>query len=385
MENARTVAILGGGSGGVVAANTLRKLLPREHRIILIDKESQHLFAPSLLWLMIGDRSPTKISRPLRRLERKGIKIIQGEIRGIDPEKRTVLINNKCIAADALIVALGADYAPQKIPGLLEAGHNAYTLKGATDIRDSLKTFKGGRIVILTAAPAYKCPAAPYEAAMLVEYHSRRLGIRDKTKIKIYAAEPAPMGTAGPEVSRQVRQMVESKGIIYHPNHQVTDVDSKTKTIQFVDGTTTEFDLLIYVPPHVAPKVVVDAGLVAESGWIAVDRNTLETQFKDVYAVGDVTSIPLKIGKPLPKAGVFAHAQAEIVAHNIAVKWTGQGTSTAFQGEGKCFIEMGDKRAGIGSGNFYAEPSPTIKVKRPNMLWHLSKVMFEKHWLHRWF
>lgn len=385
MENSKTVMILGGGSGGVVAANTLRKLLPAQHRIILIDKEAEHLFAPSLLWLMIGDRSPAKISRPLKRLERKGIEVIQGEIRGIDPEARTVQVNGRSIAADALIVALGADYAPQNVKGLAEAGHNAYTLKGATGIRDSLDAFKSGRIVILTAAPAYKCPAAPYEAAMLVEYHCRRLGIREKVQIEVFAAEPGPMGTAGPEVSKQVRTLVESKGIAYHPSHQVTEVDPKEKTIRFAGGDSAIFDLLIYVPPHQAPKVVAEAGLIAESGWVAVNRSTLETKFKDVYAVGDVTSIPLTMGKPLPKAGVFAHAQAEVVARNLAVKWTGKGTPAAFQGEGKCFIETGDKRAGIGAGNFYAEPSPQVRVKRPNIGWHLSKVMLEKYWLYRWF
>ena len=198
MKDSKTIAILGGGSGGVVAANKLRKLLPREHRISLIDKEAEHLFAPSLLWVMIGDRNPTKISRPLRRLQRKGIEVMQGDIQRIDPDKRTVQVNNQTIRADALIVALGADYAPQNVKGLSDAGLNLYTLKGATGIRDSLKNFKNGRIVLLTAAPLYKCPAAPYEAAMLIEYHCRRLGLRDKTQIEIYAAEAGPTGTAGP-------------------------------------------------------------------------------------------------------------------------------------------------------------------------------------------
>lgn len=385
MEQAKTVAILGGGSGGIVAASRLRKLLPRGYRIILVDKQSDHLFAPSLLWLMIGDRNPEKISRPLSRLKRKGIEVIQGDIQAIDPRARTVKVNDKLITADALIVALGADYAPQNVKGLVEAGHNAYTLKGATAIRNALSAFKGGKIVFLTAEPVYKCPAAPYEAAMLVEYHCRRLGIRKKTKIAVYAAEPGPMGTAGPEVSKQVRQMVESKGISYHPLHQITEADAKARLLKFADGSTAKFDLLIYVPPHVAPTVVAEAGLLAESGWIAVDRNTLETKFEDVYALGDVTSIPLKMGKPLPKAAVFAHAQAEIVAHNISAKWAGRVGRDSFNGKGKCFIEIGDHRAGMGAGNFYAEPTPQVNVKHPNLFWHLSKVWFERYWLYKWF
>lgn len=385
MKKSRTVTILGAGSGGVVVANTLRKLLPRSDRIVVIDKEQEHLFAPSLLWVMIGDREPDRISKPIKSLERKGIEVVHGEVSRIDPNLRTVEVDGQAITSDALIIALGADYAPQNVPGLSTAGLNAYTLQGASAIRDSLNQLKQGRVVVLTAAPAYKCPAAPYEMAMLIEYHCRRLGVRDRVQIDVYAAEPGPMGTAGPEVSKQLRQMVESKGIAYHPSHQVTEVDSKERTIKFSDGSTATFDLLIFVPPHQAPVVVKEAGLLSESGWVSVDRHTLETKFKDVYAIGDVTSIPLKMGKPLPKAGVFAHGQAEVVAKNIAKKWTGQGSEASFQGEGKCFIETGDKRAGIGTGNFYAEPFPQVLVKRPGLKWHVGKVFFEKYWLWKWF
>ena len=246
--------------------------------------------------------------------------------------------------------------------------------------------FQGGKIVILTANPVYKCPAAPYEAAMLIEYFCRKYGIRSKTEIALYAAEPGPMGTAGPEVSRAVRQMVESKGIKYYPSYQVTEADPKTKRIVFSAGVTANFDLLFFVPPHRAPEVVKQAGLLGENGWGIVDRNTLQTKYKDIYAIGDVIAIPLKMGKPLPKAGVFAHAEAEVVARNIARQWTGQqGGARSFNGHGQCFIEIGDHRAGLGSGNFYAEPTPTVKIKAPGIAWHLLKILFEKYWLTRWF
>ncbi|MBI2606517.1 MAG: NAD(P)/FAD-dependent oxidoreductase [Deltaproteobacteria bacterium] len=384
-----TVLILGGGVGGVVAAGTLRKLLPKEHRIIVVDREQNHLFAPSLLWLMIGDRKSQKIARPLARLNRKGIEFVQGETESIDPEKKSVRVSGRELArelaADALIVSLGADLVPQAIPGLKEAGQNIYTLDGAESISRSLSSFAGGKIVVLTAAPAYKCPAAPYEAAMLIDYHLKRLGVRAKTRIDLYAAEPAPMGTAGPEVSAGVRQMVESKSIQYFPNHQVTEVDAVSRRIKFANGVNADFDLLFYVPPHRAPEVVKNAGLLSESGWVSVDRHTLETKFKGVYAIGDVTAIPLKMGKPLPKAGVFAHGQAEVVARNIAAEWTARGEKHRFDGVGQCFIETGGHRAGIGKGNFYAEPTPQVAIKQPAIRWHLAKILFEKQWLWKWF
>jgi sulfide:quinone oxidoreductase len=239
--------------------------------------------------------------------------------------------------------------------------------------------------VVLTAAPAYKCPAAPYEAAMLIDAHLRRRGLGDRTGIDLYAAEPGPLGVAGPEVSAGVRQMVEAKGIAYHPEHQVTRVDPSERRLTFANGATADFDLLAYVPPHRAPEVVGRSGLVDDTGWIPVDRDTLQTRFPGVYAIGDVTNIPLKVGKPLPKAGVFAEREAMVVAHNIAREITDGGEPDSYDGHGECFVETGEGKAGFGRGNFYAEPTPQVKLHPVGRRWHLSKVLFEKTWLRRWF
>lgn len=385
MDQSRTVLILGAGVGGVVAAHHLRKLLPPQDKIIIFDREENHLFAPSLLWLMIGDRRPEKISRPIERLSRKGITVVQGEIEKIDPNSRTVIAQGKSYQGDAIIISLGAEYNDDAIPGLSKAGHNLYTLRGATDIRDAWKTFSGGKLTVLTAAPAYKCPAAPYEAALLADYHLKRLGFRGKSEVSVYAAEPGPMGTAGPQVSAAVKQMIEARRIKYFPSHQVTEVDPIKKMLRFANGAEALFDLLIYVPPHQSPKVIRDAKLTSESGWISVDRHKFTTQYSGVYAIGDVTSVPLKIGRPLPKAGIFAHAQAEVVAHNIAAEWSGISERKSFDGQGQCFIEIGHHRAGIGKGNFYAEPAPAIDIKAPGFWWHYGKIAFEKYWLWKWF
>ena len=385
MAEGRSVLVLGGGVGGVVAAHRLRSQLPGDHRVILIDRERQHLFQPSLLWLMIGQREADQIRRPLDGLRRKGIEVVHGEIEQINPAERTAQVSGKHWKADALVIALGADLVPGQIPGLEQAGHNLYSLQGATAFRQALRQFAGGRLVVLTATPAYKCPAAPYEAAMLIEGELRRRGIRDHVQIDFYAAEPGPMGVAGPEVSAAVRQMVEQKGVQYHPEHQVQAVDGTSRRITFTKGATAEYDLLLYVPPHRVPTAVRESGLVGESGWITVDRHTLETRFPFVYALGDVTAIPLKLGKPLPKAGVFAHGQGEVVARNLARIWTGRGKGARFDGHGACFIEAGGGKAGYGSGDFYAEPAPQIKLHPPGRWWHFGKVLFERRWLQKWF
>ncbi|MDE2118474.1 MAG: NAD(P)/FAD-dependent oxidoreductase [Betaproteobacteria bacterium] len=381
----RTVLVLGAGIGGIVAAETLRKLLPASDRVIAVDRTEQHFFQPSLLWLMVRERTPQEFSRPLNRLYRRRIEFRQGSITRIDPAQREVEIDGQPLHADALVIALGAEYSPETIPGLAEAGLCIYTMEGATAIRDALARFSGGRIVILTAAPQYKCPAAPYEAALLVDDYLSKRGLREKTTIEFFAAEPRPMFVAGPELGAAVRGMVEARGIAYHPEHQVKEVDPVNRRIAFANGAATEFDLLLYIPPHRAPAVVREAGLTNESGWVPVDRHTLQTKFDNVFAIGDITTIPLKMGRPLPKAGVFAHAQAEVVAHNIAHAWTGKGTPRQFSGEGMCFIETGGGRAGIGKGNFYAEPTPQVEMRGPNRFWHMGKILYEKYWLYRRF
>ncbi len=377
----KTVMVLGGGIGGVVAATRLRKLLGREHRVVLVERETDHLFQPSLLWLMLGWRRPEQIQRPIGRLARRGIEIVRGSVERIDPARRTVVVNGMEQAADYLVIAMGAELAPESIPGLTQAGHNLYSLAGAQTLSAARAKFQRGRLALLVSAMPFKCPAAPYEAAMLLEDDCRRRGVRAAVSVDVYTPEPGPMATAGPEVSKQLRRMVESKGIGYHTEHAVTQIDADQRLIHFANGASAGLDLLVYVPPHRAPQVVKDAGLTGPSGWVGVDRATLATSHQGVYAVGDVTGIPLAIGKPLPKAGVLAHGQAEVVARNIASEIRGEPAEAAFTGDGACFVETGDGRAGYGSGNFYAEPAPQLRLRPPGRLLHWGKVLYEKFWL----
>ncbi len=380
-----TIIVLGGGIGGTVAATRLRKQLPPEYRIILIERESRYAFSPSFLWLMVGKRLAKNITRSRTKLSKLGIELIQGEIDNIDASQRSVRVNGQELSADYLLIALGAEMAPETIPGLSEAGHTFYTLEGAERLNRARQEFRAGRLVILVSSMPFKCPAAPVEAALLLESDCRQRNIRQAVQVDMYTPEPGPMALAGPENSRALREMVEAKGITYHPEHALTQVDPVKKRLHFANDTTADFDLLVYVPPHRAPQVVCKAGLVGESGWIPVDKYTLATKFPNVYAIGDVTGIQLSIGKPLPKAGVIAHGQAEVVANNLIHEITGKGAPTRFNGQGECFIEIGDGKAGLGRGNFYAEPAPKMKLYHPGYFLHWGKVAFEKYWLFKWF
>ena len=385
MSGRKTILILGGGVGGVVTARRLRRRLPRSHRVILVEREAQHVFSPSLLWLMTGDRSEKQISRPIAGLKKSGIEVVQGEVDRIDPVKKSVDVGDQNITADYLVVALGSELVPEAIPGLAEAGHNFYAVEGARSLNQARTDLTKGNIAVLVCGMPFKCPAAPYEAAMLLEADVGKRGVRETVSVDLFTPEPGPMLVAGPEVSAKVLGTVEDRGVTVHTEHVVTSVDPSERVIRFENGSSAPFDLLAYVPLHRVPSVVRAAGLASESGWISVNRDTLETEHSSVYAIGDVTGIPLVIGKPLPKAGVFAHGEAEVVADNIVHAITGKGAPRKFDGHGACFIEIGDGRAGFGSGNFFAEPAPKISLRKPGMLPHLGKVAFEKYWLYRWF
>jgi len=382
-----TTLVLGGGIGGMVAANEIRRQLPSAHRVVLVEKNAQHAFAPSFLWLMTGDREPNQVRRPLAGLLRRGVELVPAEVLGIELVQRKVRTSAAEIAYDHLIVALGADLAPGAIPGLADASQTFFTFEGATRLWDTLKSFSGGRIAVVVSAMPYKCPGAPHEGAMLIADYFRRRGLSAKVEIHLFTPESQPMPVAGPQLGEAVRGMLHAKGIDFHPLHKLTSVDPGAREMSFDNGVRLGYDLLVAVPPHRAPRAAVDAGLTNQAGWIPVDPQTLRTSQDGVYAIGDVTAIPIPgrwkpdVPLMLPKAGVFAHAQAEVVAQRIVADVTGRSCEAAFCGDGYCMLEAGEDLAGFALGNFFAEPAPNVQLRQIGKAWHVGKVLFEKWWL----
>ncbi len=376
-----TILVLGGGVGGVVAANELHTKLKEKAHIIVAERSPQQSFPPSYLWVMTGVRQTNTISRDITGLERKQIEVVAGEVEKIDTKGKKVVVAGRDIHYDYLIIALGASLDYDAIPGMA-AAHTFYTLEGAAKLHAELIGFKSGSIAIVIGDQTYKCPAAPYEGAMLLEgfFHSRN--IRHNIELAVYTPEPAPLPIAGETAGAAVQEMLAHKGIHFHGDKEVTSV--KKGEIQFGDDTSAECDLLITVPPHKVPTVVSDSGLTDKSGWIPVDMRTLETSSEDVFAIGDVASVKLFDGKSLPKAGVFAHGQAEVVARNIAARILGHAKREEYDGSGYCFLEAGGGVAGMAQGDFFAEPRH-ITLRTPSPVWHWGKVAYERYWLWKWY
>lgn len=380
-----TTVVLGGGIGGVVVARRLRARVGDGHRIIVIDRSESHLFQSSLLWLLNGSRREDQIRKPLARLRRHGIEFLNEEIIGIDVDRRLVTTARATHPFDYLVVALGARTAPESAPGFTEMAHDLYSADGCRDIRDALRRFRGGRVGVVVTSIPFKCPAAPYEAAFLVEALLRRRGIRDCCEVHLYTPEHQPMPVAEASVGASIVDMLAARGIHYHPLFTFERMRPGTKEIVDAEGRSERADLWIAVPPHRVPDVVRSAGLSGVSGWIHVDPETLRTGHPRVYAIGDVTSIRLPSGKSLPKAGVFAHHEAEVVAAEIASQIRGESSSAHFAGDGACWVEVGGGRAAFARGNFYRDPEPRMRVVAPSRLRHWAKVAFERWWLWRWF
>ena len=375
----KRIVILGAGIGGIAATNELSKRVGGRHEIVLVDQSERYEFSPSYLWVMSGSRELSQISVPLQRVARKGVRFQRSTVIAIDPKARTVSTDTGLLEADYLLVALGATTHMSGLEDVARVGHNFYTAAGSQAIRDLGSRAAQAQLAVVVCSMPFKCPAAPYEAAMLWQASAKRHG--GAAAVSIYTPEPGPMPVAGEKVSAQLVELLNRKKIRYFPKHTIKGL-TPAGQLDFSE-LAPSFDHLGYIPKHSVPSLLVQAGLAAANAWVAVDRYTMRTAFAGVYAVGDCVGIPLVNGKALPKAGVFAHGQGEAAAANIADELEGRAASHKFDGHGQCFVEMGGLMAGRGVGNFYAEPNPDVRMTAPGPWNHLGKVMFEKYWLNR--
>lgn len=389
----RTILILGGGWGGLTVAHHLRSLLSSDHRIVVVECRDSFSLYVSYLWLMTGERdSPQQIERAMGTLKREGIEWVHAEAELLDPQARTVVTDAGEMTGDYVVLALGAELAPESIPGFGEAAYNLYDAEGAAGLQEALEEFDGGKIVVLIAGAPFRCPAAPYEAAMLIDALTRARGVRDRCDIALYTPEARPMAVAGPAVGEALQALLEERGIGYYPQHAVTRIDAELGILEF-GATTVPYDLLVGVPPHRAPTLVVDSGLVDATGYVPVhpqtleilsDVDTLETQYPNVFAIGDVTSVRLLNSTFLPKAGVFAEGQAKVVANRIAADIAGEPAPRGYDGAGFCYVEVGEGMAAYGSGDFYAFPGPRVTLDMPTRDARKAKEEYEQL-LDAWF
>jgi sulfide:quinone oxidoreductase len=375
------ILILGGGVGGTLTANLLARKLRRridrgEIELVVVDATGRHVYQPGFMYIAMGGERAEKLERPEGSLLDKEVTLIVGEVERVDEAHQTVsLTDGLVLGYDQLVLATGSRIVPEEIEHFESEAHHFYTADGALRLRRALDAFTGGRIVIGIAGMPYKCPPAPLEVAFLIESELKDRGLRDASELHFCS----PIGRAFTieSVSDMATPILEEKGIELHTFFNVEAIDPERRTVLSLEGEELPYDLLILVPPHKGQQFLIESGLApAPGGWLPTDRHTLLVGDRpNVYALGDATDLPLS------KAGSTAHFEAPVVAERVAAAIEGRepsGKHADYEGKVMCFFEIGDGKGTLLQFDYEHPPKPP----KPNQLWHLGKIVFNKTYWH---
>ncbi len=371
------VLILGAGFGGLELATRLSDEVADQVEITLIDQSDHFVFGYSKLDVMFGRQQPDAVKLSYRDMSKPSLTFRRETVTAIDPVTRTVTTDGNTYETDILVVALGADIVPELTPGLVEGGNEFYTVEGAERLRDVIPNFERGDAIVGVLGPFFKCPAAPYECAMMLHQALVDRGARDATTIKVMTPMTMPIPISQ-EASAGIVGALEERGIEFCPETVVTSLDPATHQASLRGGGSVNYDLFLGVPVHRAPAVVAESAL-AEDGWIPVDHTTFATRFPDVYAVGDVTSAPV------PRVGVIAEGEAGTVADVLVHRLRGGQDPAAYQGVATCYIEFGGAEVAKFDVNFLGGPTPTGIFAEPSLALAAAKKDFGSTRRRRWF
>ena len=374
----KTVLILGAGFAGLELATTLSEEVPEDVDVTIVDSSDAFVFGYSKLDIMFGRQSLHEVRLPYSRLNKPSVRFVRETVTAIDPERRRVTTNASVYEPDILVVALGADLEPSATPGLVEEGTEYYSIEGADRVSRVLPNFEGGDVIVGVLGPFFKCPAAPFETALMMHDFLERRGLRKRSTIKVISPMPRPIPISA-EASQGILDALGERDIGWWPESKITAMDPGTRTASLADGRTADYDLLLGVPVHRAPRVVGDSELVTDDGWIPVDHTTFATRFEGVYAAGDVTSAPV------PRVGAVAEGEARTGAEVLIHQIRGGADPEPYRGMATCYIEIPRNQGGPVRRKFPEWPD-TLRILHAGVGSHRgSKVEFGATRRLRWF
>jgi sulfide:quinone oxidoreductase len=362
------IVVLGGGVGGTLAANLLSKELGRDARITVVDPTGMHVYQPGFLYVALGQANGRWLARDERTLLRRDVELaVEGASR-VDVERDVVkLVRGGSLPYDYLVLATGSRLTPDVVPGLTEGAYEFYSLEGAQRLREALRGFRGGRILVGIAGIPYKCPPAPVEFVFMVEEHLRKRGLRGRSEVTLLS--PLNRAFTIEPASKLIQPIMEQRGIRLSTFFNVESVDPAAGTVSSLEGEKAEYDFLVLVPPHRGQDVVDASGLGDASGWLPTDRSTLQVgEHERVFALGDATDLPIS------KSGSTAHFEAPVVASRIASLVRGTAPKSNYGGRVMCFLETGNQRATALRFDYEHPPVPP----RPSRAWHMAKWIFNR-------
>jgi sulfide:quinone oxidoreductase len=371
------ILVLGAGFGGLELSTRLSEALGDELDLVLIDQSDSFIFGFSKLDVMFGRTPPAAVVHSYGDIVKPGVRFVQSTIRSIDPEAKRVETDSGTFEADIIVVALGADLDPAATPGLVEAGHEFYTVPGAFALREVLSSFLGGHVIVGVTSTPFKCPPAPSETALLLHDYFTQRGIRDDSEISLVMPMGVPIPPS-PAASTALLAAFAERGINWYPERLVSRLDPDRGVAVFADGTDMPFDLFLGIPVHKVPAVVAESGLTVD-GWVPVDSLTLETSYPDVFAIGDVTSVGT------PKAGTFSEGQASVVADQIISRAHNESSTSTYDGQGICYLEFGHDLVARVSATFLSGAAPVGDLEGPSEAIADDKRDFGQSRIQRWF
>lgn len=373
------VVVLGAGFGGLELTTALSEAFGEEMDIVLIDKGDGFVFGFSKLEVMFGRQGVDEVLHYYRDFVKPGVRFVQTTVRSIDPAARIVVTDAGTFEADFLVVALGADLDPAATPGLVEGGNEFYTVAGAVALRDVLERFERGPAIIGVTGKSFKCPPAPSETALLLHDYLTTRGLRGATEITVVMPFGVPIPPS-PETSQAILAAFEERGIRFVKDNLVQALDPARKVAVLSGGSELPYEVFLGIPVHRVPQVVVESGLAADQyNWVPVNKQTLETAFPRVFAVGDVN------GVGTPKAGIFAERAAAVVAASIIAHVRGGPAPDPYRGLGMCYIEFGEDQVARVDVEFLAGPKPTGIYQEPSDALRVEKALFGSSRIDRWF
>ena len=378
--------ILGGGTGGTLAANRLHKLYGEKAEILVVDRNDRHHYQPGFLFVPFGLADPGKLTRSRRAQLHHGIAFRLGEVEHVDAGASTVYLEDgEAMPYDVLVVATGAALLPEETEGLAGPGWETkiftfYSLQGATLLRDALRGFERGRLVVNMVDLPVKCPVAPLEFCFLADWYFKRRGVRDRIEITYVTSLD---GAFTKEIcNRELSGLLDEKGIEVITEFNTGQVRGDAGKLISWDDREVEFDLLVTIPLHGGFAYVNRSpGLGDDLGFVTVDRGTLQADVApNVFAIGDATNVPTS------KAGSVAHFQGETLVENIRRLLAGEPLQSSFDGHTNCFIETGFRRALLIDFSYDIEPLPgrypspqlgPLQLLKESRLNHLGKLGFQ--------
>jgi sulfide:quinone oxidoreductase len=375
------IVIIGGGTGGTLTANRLRRLLGPGAEIVVVDRDDRHVYQPGLLFVPFGLADPKRLVRSRAAQLRDGIEFRIGEVDRVNADARLVhLGDGGALPYDALVIASGAELLPDETAGLTGAGWGErsftfYDLDGATRLRDALRTFDRGRLVVNPVDMPIKCPVAPLEFCFLADWFLRERGVRDA--VDLTYVTPLDGAFTKPVASEHLGGLLAEKRIGIETEFATGEVDGAGGRLVSWDEREVPFDLLVTIPVHGGPPFVARSpGLGDDLGFVLADPHTLQAKVApEIFAIGDVTNLPTS------KAGSVTHFEAETLVENVRRQLAGEPLVGTYDGHANCFIETGFRKALMIDFDYDREPLPgrfgPLPLLKESRLNHMAKLLFQ--------